>query len=122
MEKEDFEKIVTEAIESIPEEFQKKLDNVDIIVEEEPTAEQENSLRTSKSTTVLGLYEGVPLSKRTHLYGMVMPDKICIFRKNIEKLCRTPEEIKRMVVHTIRHELAHHFGISDKRLRDLGVY
>jgi predicted Zn-dependent protease with MMP-like domain len=71
---------------------------------------------------LLGLYEGVPLSKRTHQYGLVMPDKISLFRGNIERACRTKKAMKRAIRHTVQHELAHHFGIDDDRLEDLGIY
>jgi len=67
-------------------------------------------------------YQGVPLARRSHYYGMVMPDKVSIFKKNIERVCRTDEDIIRLITHTVQHELAHHFGISDQRLKDLGIY
>jgi len=72
--------------------------------------------------TLFGLYEGVPLTERSSHYGMVLPDKITIFRQPIEAYCRSEEEIRQMVRRTVLHELAHHFGIPDQRLRELGVY
>jgi predicted Zn-dependent protease with MMP-like domain len=66
--------------------------------------------------TLLGLYEGVPLTQRSSYYGMVTPDKITIFQKPIEEKCRTEEKITREIQRVVRHEIAHHFGISDARL------
>ncbi len=122
MRREEFEKLVTEALENLPRLFKDSLENVDVVIEDEPSPEYRKSLDVSHRQLVLGLYQGVPLARRSHYYGMVLPDKISIFQKNIERICRTDEEIIRLVTHTIQHELAHHFGISDKRLRDLGIY
>ncbi|MBD3426232.1 MAG: hypothetical protein GF409_03255 [Candidatus Omnitrophica bacterium] len=122
MERENFERLVIQALEELPSLFKDSLENVDVVIEEEPTAEQARAVDTAHRRMVLGLYQGVPLHRRSHNYGMVMPDKISIFRKNIEKVCHTEEDIVDLVKHTVQHELAHHFGISDKRLRDLGIY
>ena len=70
----------------------------------------------------MGLYQGVPLSKRTHFYGNVLPDKITIFRNNIERVCRTDDEIKETIRRTVIHEFAHYFGISDEHMRKSGTY
>ena len=120
MERKDFEKLVIKALENLPEIFKRSLDNVDVVIEDEPTSYQAGMVDAAHRRMVLGLYQGVPLAKRSHL--MVMPDKISIFKKNIERVCRADEDIVRLVTHTVQHELAHHFGISDKRLRDLGIY
>ena len=98
------------------------IENVDVVVEDKPTAEQAGAVDTSHRRMVLGLYQGVPLARRSHHYGMVMPDKVSIFQKNIERVCNNEEDIVHLVSHTVQHELAHHFGISDQRLRDLGIY
>lgn len=110
------------ALENLPEVFKRSLENVDVVIEDEPTPEQKRMLNATHRRMVLGLYQGVPLARRNHLYGMVMPDKISIFQRNIERVCKTEEDIVRLVTHTVQHELAHHFGISDKRLKDLGIY
>jgi predicted Zn-dependent protease with MMP-like domain len=117
-----FEKLVTLALENLPDIFKRSLQNVDVVVEDEPTEEQAGKVNAAHRRMVLGLYQGVPLSRRNHLYGMVMPDKISIFKKNIERICRTDDDVVRIVTHTVQHELAHHFGISDRRLKDLGIY
>ncbi|NQT33306.1 MAG: metallopeptidase family protein [Candidatus Omnitrophica bacterium] len=122
MDQKQFETLVMRAMENLPEVFKESLENVDVVIEDEPTLEQSKSIDTSHRKLVLGLYQGVPLVKRSHYYGMVMPDKISIFKKNIEKICKTDEDVVRIVTHTVQHELAHHLGISDKRLKDLGIY
>ncbi|MGB2630183.1 MAG: metallopeptidase family protein [Candidatus Omnitrophota bacterium] len=117
-----FEELVMKALKDLPDVFKRSLDNVDVVVEDEPTKEQAGMVNTAHRRMVLGLYQGVPLARRSHYYGLVMPDKITIFRKNIQKVCRTEEDMVRLVTHTVQHELAHHFGISDQRLRELGIY
>jgi len=117
-----FEALVVEAVESLPEDFRKKLENIDIVVEEEPTAEHRKAAGSKGRDLLMGLYEGVPLSKRTHYYGNVLPDKITIFRNNIERVCRTDEDIKEAVRRTVIHEFAHYFGISDEHMRKSGTY
>ena len=113
MQREEFEKLVGEAIDEIPEEFLARLKNVAIVVEDEPNDEQLKKLKMRKDTVLLGLYEGVPLTRRGQ-YSMALPDKISIFKNHIELMARLPEEIKRLVQDTVRHEIAHHFG-SDER-------
>ncbi len=122
MDAKSFEALVVEAVESLPEEFQTKLENIDIVIEEDPTIEQIRSSGEKKSVFLLGLYQGVPLSKRTHYYGSVLPDKITIFRNNIERACRTDEDIKEAIRRTVIHEIAHYFGISDEHMKRSGTY
>ncbi|OGY26574.1 MAG: hypothetical protein A2Z42_04840 [Candidatus Woykebacteria bacterium RBG_19FT_COMBO_43_10] len=111
---EEFEKIVQEALENLPVFFKEKLENVDVVVQDWP------SPRYSRGRLLLGLYQGVPKTRRGSGYTMVLPDKITIFRGPIEFLARrNPEAIKNLVIDTVQHEIAHHFGISDTRLRQL---
>lgn len=114
-----FEKLVTDALESLPAYFKDKIENVAVVIEDKSAPKKDDD---TNRYIILGLYEGVPLSDRTHLYGMVLPDKITIFKRNIEQACRTEEEIRELVTRTVLHELAHHFGISDRRLREMGAY
>ena len=108
---------MSQAIDSLPEEFLNVLDNIDIVVEDEPTREQLGELHQGD---LLGLYEGVPLTERGSGYKLVLPDKITIFQKPIASKCRTEADIAREIRSTIQHEIAHHFGISDERLDKLG--
>lgn len=116
MDRERFEQLVKEGIEAIPKRFLEKLNNVDIIIEDEPSEEQMRKLKLSQGAKLFGLYEGVPQTKRGH-YTWVMPDKITIFQKPIESVCFTDEEIKQRVKNTIWHEIAHHFGMDEGRVR-----
>ena len=117
---EDFEELVIEAIDSLPEEFLTRLDNVDITVESVPTQAQLAQQGIPEDGLLLGLYEGVPITARQN-YGFVLPDKITIFQESIEMACSTPEEIVREVRDTVVHEVAHHFGIDDDALHALGL-
>ena len=119
MDIERFEEIVARAVEALPEEFREMLDNVDITVEDAPTADQLQQEGFDDGETLLGLYEGVPLTERTSGYGFVLPDKITIFRLPIEAVCMNDDEIAAAVADTVKHEIAHHFGISDARLDEI---
>jgi predicted Zn-dependent protease with MMP-like domain len=116
VERERFERLVARAIESLPEEFRDRLENIDVVVEDLPTREQVGKTRRRGRQTLLGLYEGTPLTNRTSHYGLVPPDKITIFQKPIEAICRNDTEITAEVERVVRHEIAHHFGIGDARL------
>lgn len=122
MDSQRFEKLVAEAIEKLPEAFQERLENIDVVVADAPTRDQLKTLREKRGETLLGLYEGVPLTERTHNYGFVTPDKITIFQKPIEAMCRNDAQIITEIQHVVQHEIAHHFGISDDRLEELGRY
>ena len=118
MNRDRFEKLVAEAVEALPEEFQEKLENIDVVVEDWPNRGQLR--RLGKGVTLLGLYEGVPLTERHSNYGMVTPDKITIFQNTIEAKCGGDElDIKEEVKRVVRHEIAHHFGIGDARLDEI---
>ena len=120
METEKFERLVSKAIEDLPEEFRERLDNIDVIVADKPAHHQLSKIERQRGETLLGLYEGVPLPERTHSYGFVVPDMITIFQRPIESICKSHSEIVAEIQKVVRHEIAHHFGISDNRLRDLG--
>ena len=120
----EFEELVIKAIDELPKLFKDKLENIDVVIEDEPNMDTARKLGLGSKGHLLGLYQGVPLKKRTHYYGMVMPDKITIYKSNIERLCRTDEgeAVYEQIKHVMQHEIAHHFGISDRRLKDLGTY
>jgi predicted Zn-dependent protease with MMP-like domain len=113
-----FEKIVREGISTIPKKFLKMLDNVEISIEYEPTPEQLRKMKKSNAYIIFGLYEGVPKTKRWN-YGQTLPDKITIFQKAIEEVANSEEEIKEMVKNTVWHEIAHHFGIDEKEVKEI---
>jgi predicted Zn-dependent protease with MMP-like domain len=117
VEVERFEQLVADALDSIPEELGRLMENVAVIVEDQPTRSQLAGVRG----TLLGLYQGIDLTKRSPLsYAGVMPDRIIIFRRPITALARSEEDLVRLVTVTVIHEVAHHFGISDARLVELG--
>ena len=119
MNQEEFAQLVTRAIENLPQEFLEKLDNVDIVVEEYPTPALLRKSGVRQGETLLGLYQGVPQTRRGSHYGMVIPDKITIFQKPIEARCRVNAEVYAEIKRVLTHEIAHHFGISDARLREI---
>ena len=119
MNREVFERLVAQAVDGLPEQFSTRLKNVDVVVEEQPTSAKLAEIRLRRGETLLGLYEGVPLTRRSRHYGMVVPDKITIFQKPIEAKCKNAIEVKAEVQRVVKHEIAHHFGISDARLKKL---
>ena len=119
MDRERFEWLVVKVVESLPDEFSNKLENIDVVVEDQPTSSQLAEVGLKRGETLLGLYEGVPLTKRSRHYGMVTPDKITIFQKPIEARCKNDTEVKAEILRVVQHEIAHHFGIGDGRLRQL---
>ena len=119
MDRERFQWLVVRAVESLPEEFQVRLENVDVVVEDWPTQGQLAQVGLRSRQALLGLYQGVPLTKRGVHYGLVPPDKITIFQKPIEAKCGYEAEIVTEVQRVVRHEIAHHFGIGDARLRQI---
>lgn len=112
MTRENFEKLVEEGLDLIPEEFLSKLDNVAIVVEDEPTPIQKSKVKLGSGHVLFGLYEGVPKIRRSN-YGNVLPDKITIFQKTIEAFAFDEEEIKMKIRDTVWHEIAHHFGSDE---------
>ncbi len=116
-----FEQLVSRAVESLPEEFFDRLENVDIVVADEPSRAQFEQSGLDKDELLLGLYEGVPITERTSGYSLVVPDKISVFRKNVEAVCNSDDEIVKEVRRVVLHEIAHHFGIDDDRLDELGL-
>ncbi|KPK64724.1 hypothetical protein AMJ83_00590 [candidate division WOR_3 bacterium SM23_42] len=109
MERDKFTELVREALDSLPSIFRKKLKNIQVVVEDEPVAQ--NSL--------LGLYQGVPFKHRGIWYGNVLPDRITLFKKNIERVSRTEDEIKDWIDKVLIHEIGHYFGFSEADLHRL---
>jgi len=119
MRREEFEALVARAINNLPPEFQRKLDNVDIVVENWPTPRQLRQAKHSHPNQLLGLYQGVPQTRRGRGYGLVLPDKISIFQKPIEAQCCFGGEIEAEIGEVVHHEIAHHFGLDEKTLRKI---
>jgi predicted Zn-dependent protease with MMP-like domain len=119
MDRERFERLVERAVENLPEEFRSRLENVDVVVEDWPAHHDLARLGLRDRDELLGLYQGIPLTKRGDHYGLVPPDKITIFQGPIEAKCRDDASIVLEIGRVVRHEIAHHFGIGDRRLREL---
>jgi predicted Zn-dependent protease with MMP-like domain len=126
-----FERVVARALDGLPPEIAAMLDNVEIVVEDEPNAaqlalgqgypERPDGLPAGDEETLFGLYEGVPLTHRGSHYHLVPPDRITIFRGPLERACASPQAIAREVRVTVMHELGHHLGFGEERLADLGL-
>jgi len=108
MRKELFEKLVKEALLEIPQHIRRKMDNVAIVIE-----------KGSPRGALLGLYQGVPQNAWARGFGMRLPDKITIFQEPLERMAHSPEQLKKIVRNVVWHEVAHHFGFSEKRVREL---
>jgi predicted Zn-dependent protease with MMP-like domain len=111
MTREDFEELIAEALDRIPQELTRLMDNVAVFVEDEPPTDD---------PTLLGLYEGTPLTERGEWYAGVLPDRITIYRGPTLRMCASREEAVHETEVTVVHEIAHHFGIDDARLHELG--
>jgi len=118
MRREKFEELVARALDDLPQEFQQKLENIAVVVEDWPSRDQLAEIGLRHRSELLGLYEGTPLAEGGGRQP-ILPHKITIFQKPIERIWRSEEEIMRRVGETVRHEIAHYFGISDERLREM---
>ena len=107
----EFDDVVGEALDGVPQELTRLMDNVAVFVEDEPPADDPD---------LLGWYHGTPLTERGWSYAGVLPDRIVVFRRPLLRMCRSRDELVDEVRITVVHEIAHHFGIDDKRLHELG--
>ncbi len=119
MNRETFEELIDKAFEKIPEKFKQKMENVEIIVEDFPTPEDLEQPRIRDGSLLLGLYRGTPLPKRSIWQVARLPDRIVLFQKNIERMCRGEKEVEQKVYEVLLHEVGHYFGLSDKEIYEL---
>ena len=119
MHKDEFEILAEKGLASVPEWFRERLENVDVVIEDEPSHEMLHRMRVGRGSTLLGLYEGIPLSQRGFYYGNVLPDKITLYMGPILREGGTPDEIAARVREVVIHEVGHYFGLSDEELREL---
>jgi len=118
-----FEELVAEAMDNLPPFFQEKMSNVELLIERWPSRAALEQAGVPPGHTLLGLYSGIPLTQRSQAYNLVAPDTITLYQGPIEAQAgRDLDDVRQIVRHTLVHELAHHFGISDERLRELGAY
>jgi predicted Zn-dependent protease with MMP-like domain len=114
----DFDTVVERALKRIPARFRRRLENIAIMVEREPSARQLSAGRVPRGDTLLGLYEGRPLPVRSVSESFAMPDRITIFQGPIERMARNYEDLERIVYETLWHEIAHYFGMDERQVRD----
>jgi predicted Zn-dependent protease with MMP-like domain len=113
----DFDQIVERALRNIPSRFRSRMNNVAVVVEDEPTMIQLKARGVSPGSTLLGLYEGQPLTHRSIFQPFHLPDRITIFQGPHERIARNREDLERLVEQTLWHEIAHHFGMNEREVR-----
>jgi predicted Zn-dependent protease with MMP-like domain len=115
----EFEETVIRAIEGLPPSLKKRMDNVDVVVEDRASPDLLSEMDLRPPSDLLGLYQGVPIDRRGFYYGNVLPDKITLFQIPIESSCRSKKEIEEKVREVVIHEVGHYFGLDDERLEEL---
>ncbi len=120
MDRASFEILVQNSLQKLPRKFKKKLANISVVVEDLPSQALLKDMGI-RSGTLLGLYQGVPLTERGWSYGNVLPDRIVIYQRTIESVAASPEEIEKIVQDTVIHEIGHYFGFTDQELREMEI-
>jgi len=115
----NFEKLISQALDTLPSKYVKGLDNVLITFEDDPTPEQRKELKLRCNQTLFGLYQGVPRTARSSMYNLVVPDKITIFKNPILTVSPNLTVLKDNIRHTLWHEIAHHYGLNHDRIHSL---
>lgn len=121
LERQQFEALVQEALDTLPDAIQGWLDNVAVVISEWPSPEQLAAAGLKPGRLLFGLYVGVPKTHRGFTYGEIVPDKIVIFQGPIERVCRTTDQVREQVRRTVLHEIGHHFGMDEDELWQAGV-
>jgi predicted Zn-dependent protease with MMP-like domain len=115
----EFEEAVVSALKRLPRLLKKKMKNVDVVVEEQASQDVLAEMGLQSPYDLLGLYQGIPYDQRGFYYGNVLPDKITLFKRPIESVCRTREEVEAKAREVVIHEIGHYFGLDDERLEEL---
>ncbi len=116
---EQFEELINQSMDELPQEYIRNLNNVAVVYEDEPTPEQHERLKLRCYETLFGLYEGIPRTKRTNSYNLVLPDKITLFKLPMLRTVTTLAQLKAQVKRTLWHEIAHHYGLDHDRIHEL---
>lgn len=116
---EQFDALITKAMDELPQEYIQGLVNVAIVQADDPTPEQIDKMNIREGSVLLGLYEGIPLTQRGNNYTFVLPDKITLFKHSILKVVSTEAELLEQIKRTIWHEIAHYYGVSHERMHEL---
>jgi predicted Zn-dependent protease with MMP-like domain len=115
----DFERLVAEAVELIPRRFRREMQNLALVVEDEPSAELLEEMEIEPPDSLYGLYQGVPLPERSWGYGNHLPDRITIFKRPIEDDCDNEDDMRVMIGETLIHEVGHYFGMSEEQIEEI---
>lgn len=115
----EFNNLIAESLDELPDEYTSKLSNVLITYEDVPSPAQREKLKLRGNETLFGLYEGIPLPARGNGYNMVLPDKITIFKNPMLRISGDEQELKAQVKHTLWHEIAHYFGLGHDRIHEI---
>ncbi len=116
---EQFDTLITRAMDELPQEYIKGLDNVAIVMADEPTEEQKIKMKLRDHAILLGLYEGIPLTQRGAGYTFVLPDKITLFKHSILRVVRNDDELFEQIKRTLWHEIAHYYGLNHAQMDKL---
>ena len=119
MHRKQFEQLVAEALASIPRRFKKAMQNIAIVVEDEPSAELLDEMEIEPGDTLFGLYQGTPLPERSWAFGNNLPDRISIYQKPTEEACESDDDIRDCVAETVIHEFGHYFGMSEEEIEEI---
>jgi len=119
MTREQFQRLVIEAVALIPKRFRREMRNLALVVEDEPSAELLADMEIEPPDSLYGLYQGTPLPERTWAYGNNLPDRITIFQRPIEEECDDDDEVRAVIGETLIHEVGHYFGMSEEEIEDI---
>ena len=119
MNRKEFEQLVAEALASIPRRFRKAMQNIVIVVEDEPSEELLADMEIEPPDTLLGLYQGTPLTERTSGYGNVLPDRVLIFQGPHERSAEDEDDLVVAIGETLIHEIGHYFGLSEEEIEEI---
>jgi predicted Zn-dependent protease with MMP-like domain len=119
MTREQFEKLVGEAVALIPKRFRREMKNLALVVEEEPGEDLLEEMEIEPPDTLYGLYQGTPLPERTWGYGNSLPDRITIYQRPIEEDCEDEDEMRAVIGETLIHEVGHYFGLSEEEIEEI---
>ncbi len=122
VDRDTFEGLVTSAVNDLPEAFRDRITNLEFVVEDLASSDDYARVGVGRGRTLLGVYRGIPLPGRGRRYNMALPDRIVIFQQPIQRLARSEADLTERVRHVVQHEIAHYFGISDERLREIDAY
>lgn len=115
----EFERVVIGALEGLPDSIKTKMENVDLVIEDQASSDLLEEMDIESPFHLLGLYQGIPIHQRGFYYGNVLPDKITLFQHPIESVCKTKEQIEEKVREVVIHEIGHYFGLDEQQLTDL---